>query len=80
MSYLHTTRDYCTVMSFIVGHEYVTVATRQGHAPMDVINAVIEYVGDERPHKPFVILSTERLYPDDFEDFLALELANVVLD
>ena len=61
----------------IVGHSYITVLSTP-RAPVEIAEAALEAAGDIK--KPFVVVSCHRLAPRTFADYVALEIADIVLE
>lgn len=72
--------DYSSLTTFIIGHQYVTVLARPQQRAIRIIDAAKEFVGDDKPHKPFVIVSHGRVYGDDFDDLVEADIADTILE
>lgn len=77
---LLSARDYPALTTFIVGHEYVTVLSYYGTQVPALIQAVFEHVGDDKPHKPFVCVSCNRVSEDQFWELREMEIADLTLE
>lgn len=72
--------DYSTLTTFIVGHQYVVVLARPQQRAASLVEAAKEFVGDDKPHKPFVVVGHGRIFGDDWDSLVEADIADVILE